>query len=158
MQTSVESFSPDYFDYSKSAFMKRSARNMRRKRKSSKHHSNSKEKYIKEKKSTICIIVINVISLALLGTICGIVLSRSLQVQHKIECPYGYFGEKCQRNDFIDYVEWESDVGMWTDDGECRSGYSFRTWAPGAISVRLQIQDPTTEALRYYFMQYRILL
>ena len=155
MQTSVESLSPDYFDYSKSAFMKRSARNMRRKRKSSKHHANSKEKYLKEKKSTICI---NVISLALLGTICGIVLSRSLQIQHKIECPYGYSGEKCQRNDFIDYVEWESDVGMVTDDGECRMGYSFRTWAPGAISVRLQIQDPATEALRYYFMQYTILL
>ena len=157
MQTSVESFSPDYFDYNKSAFMKRSARNMRRKRKSSKHHANKQEKYLKDKKSTICIIIINVISLGLLCTILGIVLSRSLQKQHKIECPLGYFGEKCQKNNFVDYERWESSTEMWTDDGECYSGYSFRTWAPGAISVRLQIQDPITEALRYYFMQYDIL-
>ena len=133
--------------------MKRTSRNMRRKRMSSKHHANKKEKYVKDKKSTICIIVINVISLILLGTILAIILTRSLQKQHKIICPYGYYGENCQKNDFIDYEEWASNSEMSTAAGECYYGYSFRTWAPGAISVRLQVQDPVTDILTYYFME-----
>lgn len=74
----------------------------------------------------------------------------------KIYCPSGYYGEHCERNDFIDALGWTANEAVSTADAQCSSGYSFRTWAPGASSVRLLIQTPERSTPYYYFMVYFI--
>ena len=74
----------------------------------------------------------------------------------KIYCPSGYYGEHCERNDFIDALGWTANEAVSTADAQCSSGYSFRTWAPGASSFRLLIQTPERSTPYYYFMVYFI--
>ena len=152
MELSLEQMSPEYYDINKSAFQKRALKRMRKRKKRSLHLKRAKTQQKSAKKEYICIILINAISLILLLVIASIIISRSLITQNSLVCPFGFYGEKCERNDFVDSLEWSSTTPLSTAQGECHSGYAFRTWAPGALNVRLHVRNPDNNQSLYYPM------
>ena len=152
MEPSLEQRSPEYYDINKSAFQKRALKRMRKRKKRSLHLKRTKTQQKSAKKEYVCIILINIISFLLLIAIASIIIARSLITQYSIVCPNGFYGEKCERNDFVDSLEWSSVAAVSTAQGDCHSGYAFRTWAPGALNVRLHVRNPDNNQSQYYPM------
>lgn len=153
MDPAVERLPQFYYNVNKSSLMKRSQSTRKRHRKRERRRRN-KNKW-KLSKAEICVFTLLVIAILLvIGFIAVSLFWDNTKAVTKVYCPNGYYGEHCERNDFIDALEWTANEIIETADGRCISGYSFRTWAPGASIVRLLIQMPEKSLPFYYSMMY----
>lgn len=158
METVLSQLPPDYFLPSKSKYGKR-RRMPTRKHRNSTHYSKKNMKDADWKRNVWSIVLVNLLNLVLLAFLFILFFYRKYVVETgDISCPYGFFGEDCQRDDFVDTVSWFSSGDYTAVDGECSSGYSFRTWAPGAYQVRLFFKNPDSDVFSYYPMMFYLLL
>ena len=155
MDPKVERLPQFYYNVNKSNLIKRSQSISKRHRKRERRRRNKNKQ--KLSRTEIWIIAMLVVAILLvLAFIAVSLLWNDSKTVTKIYCPSGYYGEHCERNDFIDALGWTANEAVSTADAQCSSGYSFRTWAPGASSVRLLIQTPERSTPYYYFMVYFI--
>lgn len=155
MDPEIERLPQFYYNVNKSNLIRRSQSSSKRHRKRQRLRRNKNKQKIS--KTEIWIIVLLVVSILLVvAFIAASLFYDDSERMKKIYCPNGYYGEQCERNDFLDTLEWKSNEQINTEGAQCYSGYSFRTWAPGASSVRLLIQTPDRSTPHYYFMLYSV--
>ena len=131
MQAQLERIPPEYFDTSKGHILRKNAQRSRKK----KHLKRRKTKKVtsrEERRESCKLTLIVVLNVLLCMCLAAYILWRLSIKVDVVVCPPGYFGEKCERNDFVDSTPWESVEVFKAANGKCTNGYSFRTWAPGA--------------------------
>ena len=151
MELSLERLPPDYFVVGKKRLStlkefgeKRYLRKMRRKK---------SQMWSKTSKEDICILsTIVTLIVTVLAFLVLTIFWNPETTSTIVNCPIGYFGERCERNDFLDLIPWTGTNDVSAEDGTCQSGYSFRTWAPGARIVNLVIKLSETSQPTYYPM------
>lgn len=153
MQTELERIPPEYFDTSKGHILRRNAQKSRKK-KQLKRRKTKKVASQEERKECCMLALVIIVNVFLCLCFVAYILWQLSVKVNVIVCPPGYFGEKCERNDFVDSVPWESTEVFQAADGECTNGYSFRTWAPGAMTVNLWVRKTKTEDSQHYAMVY----
>lgn len=153
MDSVIDELPKNYFNSSKSK-LNRHRNKSKKKSRLSIHNDRKNMKDEDKKRGLWCILIVNLINLVLVASLLSIFLYRKYSVVEEIFCPLGFFGQTCQRNDFIDAISWKSDSDFTTADGICRTGYSFRTWAPGAHHVRLVFKNINDDIFSYYPMTY----
>ena len=153
MESALERLPPEYFDTTKGQLLKRSSHRSRKKRQLRRRKTQkvTSQEEQKEQCRLVLVVVANVLLFSLL--LVFILWRRSIVVD-TVVCPKGYFGEMCERNDFIDTLQWSSDDEFKAADGVCTSGYSFRTWAPGATTVNLWIRPEESAESSHYGMKW----
>lgn len=151
MDSVIEEIPNSYFDSSKSKLNKHHSK-VKKKHRLSTHKASVGMKDSDKKRGFLCIIIVNIVNFVLLSILFFLYMARRYNTVEEVYCPVGFFGNKCQRNDFIDVVAWSSEQDITSVDGECTSGYSFRTWAPGAHQVRLVFKNKEDPIFSYYPM------
>ena len=151
MELSLERLPPDYFAVNKKRLStlkefgeQRYLRKMRRKK---------RQMWSKTSKEDICILsTIVTLIVAVLAILVLTIFWNPEATSAAVNCPIGYFGDRCERNDFLDLNPWTGTGDVNAGDGTCQSGYSFRTWAPGARKVNLVIKYSEMDQPTYYPM------
>lgn len=155
MQAQLERIPPEYFDTTKGHILRKNAQRSRKK----KHLKRRKTKKVtsrEERRESCKLTLIVVLNVLLCMCLAAYILWRLSIKVDVVVCPPGYFGEKCERNDFVDSTPWESLEVFKAANGKCTNGYSFRTWAPGALTVNLWVRKTETGKSQHYSMVYSL--
>lgn len=151
MELPLERLPPDYFAVDKKRLStlkefgeQRYLRKMRRKK---------RQMWSKTSKEDICILsTIVTLIVTVLAILVLTIFWNPETTSTTANCPIGYFGNRCERNDFLDLNPWMGTGDVNAEDGTCQSGYSFRMWAPGARNVNLVIKLSEMDQPTYYPM------
>ena len=155
MQAQLERIPPEYFDTTKGHILRKNAQRSRKK----KHLKRRKAKKVtsrEERRESCKLTLIVVLNVLLCMCLAAYILWRLSIKVDVVVCRPGYFGEKCERNDFVDSTPWESLEVFKAANGKCTNGYSFRTWAPGALTVNLWVRKTETGKSQHYSMVYSL--
>lgn len=107
MQAQLERIPPEYFDTTKGHILRKNAQRSRKK----KHLKRRKTKKVtsrEERRESCKLTLIVVLNVLLCMCLAAYILWRLSIKVDVVVCPPGYFGEKCERNDFVDSTPWES--------------------------------------------------
>lgn len=151
MELPLERLPPGYFAVGKKRLSKltpfgekRHLRRMRRKQ---------SQMWSKTSKEDICILSTIVALITAVLFFLGLTIFWNPEVTATaVNCPIGHFGKHCERNDFLDMIPWSGTSEINAEDGVCKSGYSFRMWAPGARKVNLVMKLSDDDYPVYYPM------
>ena len=152
MDSVLDDLPADYFRSNQAQFSKSHRRSSNKSRRTLKKKSNKMNESEKRKCSWI-ICMVNSINILVILILVITFLYRKYANTNTVSCPFGFVGDSCQREDYIDAITWSSSYPFEAVDGTCTNGYSFRMWAPGAYGVRLCFKNPDESVFSYYAMK-----